>query len=59
MMTVSYFLVVAVPTVLIKLYFVLSSEFNAYLKQSSDIAYNEKKYRIFSLVTNTINIFSL
>ena len=37
-------------------YFIPSSEFNAYLKV---ILSTLKKYRIFSLVTNTIFIFSL
>ena len=38
-------------------YFIPSSEFNAYLKQV--ILSAVKKYRIFSLVMNTIYIFSL
>ena len=36
-----------------------SSEFNAYLKQIKVIFSAVKKYRIFSLVTNTIYIFSM
>ena len=40
-------------------YFIPSSEFNAYLKQIKVILSTVKKYRIFSLVTNTIYIFSL
>ena len=40
-------------------YFIPSSEFNAYLKQIKVILSAVKKYRIFSLVTNTIYIFSL
>ena len=38
-------------------YFILSSEFNAYLKEIKMILFTVKKYRIFSLVTNTIYIF--
>ena len=38
-------------------YFIPSSEFNAYLKQIKVILSAVKKYRIFSLVTNTIYIF--
>ena len=41
------------------IYFIPSSEFNAYLKQIKVILSAVKKYRIFSLVTNTIYIFSL
>ena len=41
------------------IYFIPSSEFNAYLKQIKAILSAVKKYRIFSLVTNTIYIFSL
>ena len=41
------------------LYFIPSSEFNAYLKQIKVVLSTVKKYRIFSLVTNTIYIFSL
>ena len=40
-------------------YFIPSSEFNAYLMQIKVILSTLKKYRIFSLVTNTIFIFSL
>ena len=40
-------------------YFISSGEFNAYLKQIKFILSAVKKYRIFSLVTNTIYIFSL
>ena len=40
-------------------YFIPSSEFNAYLKQIKVILSAVKKYRIFSLVTNMIYIFSL
>ena len=40
-------------------YFITSSEFNAYLKQIKVILSAVKKYRIFSLVTDTIYIFSL
>ena len=43
----------------INIYFIPSSEFNAYLKQIKGILSAMKKYRIFSLVTNTIYIFSL
>ena len=39
------------------LYFILSSEFNAYLKQIKVILSTVKPYRIFSLVTNMIYIF--
>ena len=39
------------------IYFIPSSEFNAYLKQIKVILSAMKKYRIFSLVTNTIYIF--
>ena len=42
-----------------RVYFILSSEFNAYLKQIKWIMSAVKIYRIFSLVTNTIYIFSL
>ena len=41
------------------IYFIPSSEFNAYLKQIKVMLSALKKYRIFSLVTNTIYIFSL
>ena len=41
------------------IYFIPSSEFNAYLKQIKIILSAVKKYRIFSLVMNTIYIFSL
>ena len=41
-----------------KNYFILSSEFNAYLKQIKVILSTVKKYRIFSLVFKTIYIFS-
>ena len=41
------------------IYFIPSSEFNAYLMQIKVILSTVKKYRIFSLVTNTIFIFSL
>ena len=41
------------------IYFIPSSEFNAYLKQIKFILSAMKKYCIFSLVTNTIYIFSL
>ena len=42
----------------IPIYFILSSEFNAYLKQIKVILSVVKNYRIFfSLVTNTIYIF--
>ena len=40
-------------------YFIPSSEFNAYLKQIKVLLSAVKKYRIFSLVLNTIYIFSL
>ena len=40
-------------------YFIPSSEFNAYLMQIKNILSTVKKYRIFSLVTNTIYILSL
>ena len=39
--------------------FIPSSEFNAYLKQIKVLLSTVKKYRIFSLVKNTIYIFSL
>ena len=39
------------------IYFILSSEFNAYLKQIKVILSAVKTYRICSLVTNTIYIF--
>ena len=41
------------------IYFIPSSDFNAYLKQIKIILSAVKKYRIFSLVMNTIFIFSL
>ena len=49
------------PVVIVdkNLYFIPSSEFNAYLKQIKVILSAVKKYRIFSLVMNTIYIFSL
>ena len=40
-------------------YFIPSSESSAYLKQIKCILSTVKKYRIFSLVTDTIFIFSL
>ena len=40
-------------------YFISSSESSAYLKQIKCILFAVKKYRIFSLVTDTIFIFSL
>ena len=40
-------------------YFIPSGEFNAYLKQIKVILSAVKKYRFFSLVTNTIYNFSL
>ena len=40
-------------------YFIPSSESGAYLKQIKCILSAVKKYRIFSLVTDTIFIFSL
>ena len=40
-------------------YFIPSSESNAYLKQIKVLFSAVKKYRIFSLVTNTIYVFSL
>ena len=40
-------------------YFIPSSESSAYLKQIKCILSAVKKYRIFSLVTDTIFIFSL
>ena len=43
----------------ISFYSIPSSEFNAYLKQIKVILSAVKKYRIFSLVMNTIFIFSL
>ena len=43
----------------IRFYFIPGSEVNAYLKQIKVILSAVKKYRIFSLVTNTIYIFSL
>ena len=41
------------------IYFIPSSESNAYRKQIKVILSAVKKYRIFSLVMNTIYIFSL
>ena len=41
------------------IYFIPSSESSAYLKQIKSILSAVKKYRIFSLVTDTIFIFSL
>ena len=41
------------------IYFIPGSEFKAYLKQIKVILSTVTKYRIFSLVTNTIYIFSL
>ena len=41
----------------ITFYFILNSEFNAYLKQIKAILSTVKKYSIFSLVTNTIYTF--
>ena len=41
------------------IYFIPSSESSAYLKQIKCILSAVKKYRIFSLVTDTIFIFSL
>ena len=43
----------------ISFYFIPSCEFNAYLKQIKVILSAVKRYRILSLVTNTIYIFSL
>ena len=43
----------------IYIYFIPSSESSAYLKQIKGILSAVKKYRIFSLVTDTIFIFSL
>ena len=43
----------------IRLYFIPSSEFNAYLKQIKVILSAVKKKSFFSLVTNMIYIFSL
>ena len=40
-------------------YFIPSSEFNAHLKQIKVLFSAVKRYRIFSLVTNTIYIFSM
>ena len=40
-------------------YFIPNSEFNTYRMQVNVILSIVKKYRIFSLVTNTIFIFSL
>ena len=42
-----------------RIYFIPSSESSAYLKQIKCILSAVKKYRIFSLVTDTIFIFSL
>ena len=42
-----------------KHYFIPSCEFNAYLKQIKVLLSAVKKYHIFSLVTDTIYIFSL
>ena len=41
------------------IYFIPSCEFNAYLKQTKVILSAVKKCQIFSLVTNTIYIFTL
>ena len=41
-----------------RIYFTPSSEFNAYLKQIKVILTAVKQYRTFSLVTNTIYMFS-
>ena len=41
-----------------RVYFIPSGEFNAYLKQIKFTLSAVKKYRIFSLVMNTIYIFS-
>ena len=41
------------------IYFIPSSESSAYLKQIKCILSPVKRYRIFSLVTDTIFIFSL
>ena len=46
-------------SVTLEVYFIPSSEFNAYLKQIKVVLSAVKQYRIFSLVTNTIYIFSL
>ena len=43
----------------IPFYFIPSSEFNAYLEQIKMLLSAVKKYRIFSLVIDTIYIFSL
>ena len=43
----------------VEFYFIPSSESSAYLKQIKCILSAVKKYRIFSLVTDTIFIFSL
>ena len=47
----------SIPATLI--YFISSSEFYACLKQIKVVLSAVKKYRIFSLATNTISIFSL
>ena len=53
---------VAIPPAVVSIkliYFIPSSESSAYLKQIKCILSAVKKYRIFSLVTDTIFIFSL
>ena len=49
--------IIAATTFIVSFYFIPSSEFNAYLKQIKVILSIVKKYRIFSLVTNTIYTF--
>ena len=49
----------ALPKIRNTFYFIPSSESSAYLKQIKGILSAVKKYLIFSLVTNTIFIFSL
>ena len=50
-------LVNAVKKLRFIIHFIPSSEFNTYLKQIKVILSVVKKYRIFSLLTNTIYIF--
>ena len=40
-----------------RVYFISSSDFNAYLREIKVLLSTVKRYRIFSLVTNTICIF--
>ena len=55
----SFSLYVLLLLLILLFYFIPSSEFNAYLNQIKVVLSTVKKYHIFSLVTNTIYIFSL